>query len=144
MLSPTRGWLRGLRAASLGVVGYVLALLAHLAAGGAVPKPGVLLLLAGLISLAAVLLTGIRLSPIRLGASLTAMQVVLHEAFMRLSAPTGCVMTGLSAPAGGHMGHGGPPAPLLECATSMARKGWARAPLSRRRPWSARTSWPPH
>ena len=58
MSSPAQGLLRGLRAASLGVVGFVLALVAHLAAGGAAPGPVVLLLLAGLIGVASVLLTG--------------------------------------------------------------------------------------
>ena len=62
---PTKGLLRGLRAASLGVVGFVLALAAHVAAGGAEPGPVVLLLLAGLVGLAAVLLTGVRLTPVR-------------------------------------------------------------------------------
>lgn len=127
MLSPTRGWLRGLRAASLGVVGFVLALVAHVAAGGAAPGPAALLILAALIGLAAVLLTGARLSPVRVVVSLTAMQVVLHEAFMWLASPTACSMTGMSAPAGGPMGHGGQPA--LECATGMAHAGMGQTSL---------------
>jgi hypothetical protein len=121
MLTPTRGLLRGLRAASLGGVGFVLALVAHLAAGGAAPGPVALLVLAGLISLAAVRLTGTRLSPVRVGVSLTAMQVVLHEAFMWLGAPAACSMSGVSAPPGGPMGHGGGPMPLGECASGMAQ-----------------------
>jgi hypothetical protein len=126
MLTPTRGLLRALRAASLGVVGFVLALVAHLAAGGAAPGPVVLLFLAGLVSLAAVLLTGTRLSPVRVGVSLTAMQVVLHEVFMWLGAPAGCLMTAVSASPGGHMGQGGPPLPLLECSTAMASLGMSQ------------------
>ena len=123
MLTPTRGMLRGLRAASLGAVGFGLALVAHLAAGGAAPGPVMLLLLAGLVSLAAVLLTGNRLSPIRVGVSLTAMQVILHEIFMWLGAPAVCVMSGVSAPPGGPMGHGDGPAPLVACASGMAQLG---------------------
>ena len=123
MWSPTRGLLRALRAASLGVVGFVLALVAHLAAGGAAPGPVVLLFLAGLVSLAAVLLTGTRLSPVRVGVSLTAMQVVLHGVFMWLGAPTACLMSGSP---GGPMGHGGGPAPLVECATGMASLGMSQ------------------
>ncbi len=89
MTPPTQGWLRGLRAALLGGVGFALALVAHLTAGGAAPGPVALLFLAGLGGLAAVLLTKTRLSPVRLGVSLAAMQVVLHEAFMWLGAPAG-------------------------------------------------------
>ena len=48
-----------MRAASLEVVGFVHALAAHVAAGGGTPGPVVLLLLGGLIGLAAVLLTGL-------------------------------------------------------------------------------------
>jgi len=119
MVSPTQGWLRGLRAGSLGVVGLVLALVAHVAAGGAAPGPVVLIVLAGLTGLAAVLLTRVRLGPVRVGMSLTAMQVVLHELFMRVSSPA-CQMTGMRAPASGHLSHG---APMLHCATGMARAG---------------------
>ena len=120
-MSPTRGLLRCLRASSLGVVGFVLALGAHVAAGGVAPAPEVLLLLAGLIALAATLLTGVRLSPLRLGASLAAMQVVLHETFMWLGAPGGCLMTGMSPTAGGPMGNGNGTVP--DCATGMAQAG---------------------
>jgi hypothetical protein len=123
MLSPTQGLLRGLRAGSLGVLGFVLALVAHLAAGGAAPGPVVLLLLAWLTGLAAVLLTGARLSPVRIGVSLSAMQLVLHEVFMWLGAQTGCAMTAVSAPAGGLMDHGARPVALPVCATAMAHTG---------------------
>jgi hypothetical protein len=115
--------LRGLRAASLGAVGFVLALVAHVAAGGVAPGPVVLLLLAGLVSCAAVLLTGSRLSPVRVGVSLTAMQVVLHEVFMWLGAPAGCLMAGVRASPGGQMGHGGGPVPMSACATVVGHLG---------------------
>jgi hypothetical protein len=94
MSSPTRGLIRGLRAGSLGVVGFVLALIAHVAAEGVVPGPAPLLMLGGLIGLAALLLTGIRLSPVRVCLSLMVMQVALHEAFMRLGA-TGMAEAGM-------------------------------------------------
>ena len=124
MSSPARGLLRGLRAASLGVAGFVLALVAHVAAGGASPEPGVLLLLAGCTGLMTWLLTGVRVSPVRVVVFLAAMQVVLHEAVMRLSVPAPCLMPVMDPAAGGNagmgpgMGHGGQP--VLECATSMA------------------------
>lgn len=124
MLQPTRGLLRGVRAASLGIGGFVLSLVAHVAAGGATPGPVVLLLLAGLTALAAVLLTGIRLGPVQVVFSLTTMQVVLHEAFMWLGSPTGCAMTGMTAPAGMGTGHG--TRPMLECATGMAQAGMGK------------------
>ena len=120
MTPPTQGWLRGLRAALLGGVGFVLALVAHLAAGGSAPGPVALLFLAGLVGLAAVLLTRTRLSPVRVGVSLAAMQVVLHQVFMWLGAPAGCLMTEMSTSPGGTMGRSGGPAALVECATGMA------------------------
>jgi hypothetical protein len=123
MLLPTQGLLRGLRAGSLGVVGFVVALVAHVAAGGGAPGPIVLLLLAGLTGLAAVLLTGVRLTPAHIGVSLAAMQVVLHESFMWLGAQTGCAVTAVSAPAGGLMGQGARPVALSGCATAMAHTG---------------------
>ena len=105
----------------LGVVGFGLALFAHIAAGGAAPAPVVLLLLAALVCLAALLLTGTRMSPVRVGVSLTAMQVVLHEVFMWLGAPAACSMSGVSATPGGPMSHGGGLAPMVECASVMAQ-----------------------
>jgi hypothetical protein len=124
MLSPTRGLLRGVRAASLGIVGFVLALVGHKAAGGDTPGPVALLLLAGLIGLAAVLLTVVRLSPVRFILSLATMQVALHEAFMWLGSPTACAITQMSAPAGRNMAHNGQP--TLACATGMAQTGMSQ------------------
>jgi hypothetical protein len=118
MLSPTGGVLRGLRTASLGVTGFVLALMAHVAAGGGAPGPVALLLLAGLIGLGTFLLTGVRLSPLRVEVSLSAMQVLLHEVFMLLGAPAGCLMPGMSPTAGGHVGHC---QPILGSAISIAQ-----------------------
>lgn len=124
-MKPTRGLLRGLRAVSLGVVGLNLALVAHLTAGGAAPGPAALLLLAGLMGLAAVLLTGARLSPFHIGISLSAMQVILHEAFLRLGSQAVCTMTEVRAPGGMRMGHG--VQPMVECATDMAHAGMGHA-----------------
>jgi hypothetical protein len=121
MVLPTRGWLRGLRAGSLGVVAIVLAFLAHVAAGGAAPGLVVLVLLAGLVGLAAVVLTSVRLSPVRIGVSLAAMQVILHEAFMWLGAPTDCAMAAVSVRGAMQMGHGGLPA--LTCDAGMTPAG---------------------
>jgi hypothetical protein len=130
MLSPAQGLLRGLRAASLGVVGFLLALGAHVAAGGAAPGPVVVLLLAGLIGAAAVLLTGARLNPVRVVVSLAIMQVCLHEAFTRLSGPADCLMAGVSAPAGGHLGMGQGAQLVLDCATGLTHAGMVRGSMS--------------
>lgn len=108
-MTPTRGLLRALRAASLGAVGFTLALVAHLAAGGAAPGSALLLPLAGLIALAAVLLTGAQLSLVRVGISLSAMQVFLHQALMWLDSQAGCQMAGVSAAGGMPMSHGSQP-----------------------------------
>lgn len=113
MSSPAQGLLRGLRIASHTVAGFVLALAAHVAAGGAAPGPVVLFLLAGLISAVSVLLTGVRLSPVRVVLCLTVMQVILHEAFMRLSVAAG---SGMSAPGGRTPWHGPGAQPMLGCA----------------------------
>jgi hypothetical protein len=119
MLSPDQGLLRCWRAASLGAVGLVLALAAHVAAGSATPGSAVMLLMAGMIGLAAVLLTGARLSPARVGVSLAATQMVLHEAFMWLSAPAACVMPVTNTPVGGHLSKGQGAQPVLNCAAGM-------------------------
>jgi hypothetical protein len=105
----------------MGVVGFSLALAAHLAAGGSAPGPAALVLLAGLIGLAAVLLTGARLSPIRVGTSLSAMQVILHEVLMWLGAPTDCLTAEVSAHGGMQAGSGSQP--VLECSTGMSHAG---------------------
>src|SRR5450631_166691 len=130
MLSPAQGLLRGVRAASLGVVGFLLALATHVAAGGAGPGPLVVLLLAGLIGAAAVLLTGARLSPVRVVASLAIMQVFLHEAFARLSGPADCLMAGVSPQAGGHLGMGQGAQLVLDCATGLTHAGMVRGSMS--------------
>jgi hypothetical protein len=130
MLSPAQGLLRGLRAASLGVVSFLLALAAHVAAGGAAPGPLVVLLLAGLIGAAAVLLTGARLSPVRVVASLAVMQVFLHEALTRLSGPADCLMAGASEPAGGHLGMGQGARLVLDCTTALTHPGMVRGSMS--------------
>jgi hypothetical protein len=91
MVWPAQGLLRWLRVSWLGVVGFVLSLAAHVAAGSTVPGPVVLALLAGLTALVAVLLTGVRLSTLRIAVSLTAGQMVPHEVFMWLGAAGACV-----------------------------------------------------
>jgi hypothetical protein len=127
MASPTGGRLRILRAASLGVVGFVLALVAHRMAGGAAPGLIVLNLLAGLTGLAALLLTAVRLSPLRIGVSLAAMQVALHEAFQWLGAPAGWAPGAGSATGAMQVGQVGQPA--LAFGTGMTDPGMGQGPV---------------
>lgn len=93
---------RGLLA---GAVATTFALLLHLAAGGTMPAaPGFLLPL-GLSLLVGVLLSGRRLSVVRLAATAVASQVLFHSLFVLGTAPA----AGMS-----HAHHGGPaPAPEL-------------------------------
>jgi hypothetical protein len=87
----------------------------------------VLLLLAGLVGIASVLLTRVRLSPVRVVVSLAAMQMALHEALMGLSAPAGCVMTGMSTHAGGRVGMGQGGQLVPECAAGLAQAGMGQS-----------------
>jgi hypothetical protein len=121
MVKPTRGLLRWIRAASFGVGCFALALTAHVAAGGARPGLVALFLLTGLTGLSAVLLTGFRLGLLSVILTLATMQAALHQAFMWLGSPAACVMTGMSASAGGGMGQS--TQPMLGCATGMAQAG---------------------
>jgi hypothetical protein len=123
-MRPNKGLLRGLRASSLALVAFSLALVAHVTAGGAAPGPAVLLPLAGFIGLAAALLTRTLLTPLRIGISLGAVQVGLHEAFMRLGSLPDCPMTDGSMAGGMQMGHGGQP--MAACATGLAHAGLAQ------------------
>jgi hypothetical protein len=126
-MNPTRGLLRGLRASLLAIVGFNLAMVAHVTGGGTVPGPAVLLLLAGFIGVAAVFLTRTRLTPLRVSLSLCAMQVGLHEAFMRLGPQAACPMTNGSMAGGMPMGHGGQP--VAACATGLAHAGLAQGSM---------------
>ena len=83
-MAPTSGLLGGLRAAPLGVVGFVLAPVAHVAAAGLTPGPVMLSLLAGLIGLAAVLLTRVRVSALRSGMSVMGASMAFMSTAMRL------------------------------------------------------------
>ena len=83
-MAPTSRLLGGLRAASLGVVGFVLARVAHVAAGGLTPGPVMLSLLAGLIGLAAVLLTRVRVSALGSGMSVMGASMAFMSTAMRL------------------------------------------------------------
>ena len=86
MTHPTHGSLRVMRAAVVGAVSFALSWAAHVAAGGSSPGAGALVLLAVLTGLGSTLVTGWRLRPVALVATLGVAQVGLHEALMWLSA----------------------------------------------------------
>lgn len=75
-----------MRAAVVGAVSFALSWAAHVAAGGSSPGAGALVLLAVLTGLASTLVTGWRLRPVALVATVGVAQVALHEALMWLSA----------------------------------------------------------
>jgi len=93
MDTPTRGAMRLARAAAFGVSTLVLTMGAHAAAGGVLPSMWVLVALALPLTMAAVLLTGRRCGPAVLLGSLATAQVLLHEAFMALSAHASVAMS---------------------------------------------------
>lgn len=98
---PLRGRWRAGRIGVLGGLSLGLAVGAHTAGGGLLPGPGTLLVLAALLGLAALPLTGRRLRTPGLLAVLTAEQVLLH-AVLEAGSVTRCVPL-----AAGHAGpHG--------------------------------------
>jgi hypothetical protein len=86
-VSPARGALRLGRAAVLGACCLVLSLTAHVLAGGAAPSPMALLVLAVPVACLSILVTGERAGLLRIGGTLAATQVGLHEGFMLLAQP---------------------------------------------------------
>ncbi len=116
--SPSSGALRWVRAAVLGLSCVLLALGAHVLAGGAAPSALTLLVLAVPIGCSCVLATGTRAGPLRIGLVLAAGQVGLHEAFMLAGAGAGC---GPATAAGVMPTHG--TAAMVHCAGGPAMAG---------------------
>lgn len=84
--SPVRGVGRAVRAGVLGGASLLLAGSAHLIGGGALPTPGVLVVVAALVGLTAVTITGRRCRlPLLLGV-LGLQQLLLHYLFDLVSA----------------------------------------------------------
>lgn len=114
MLTPDRGLPRLLRALALAVVLLGLAGAAHVLGGGALPHPGVLAGVVGLVVAAALVITPRRLSTRRLLAVLGAGELALHHTFALLAANTLAPVEHSLAPGGalagvvgaGHHGHG--------------------------------------
>jgi hypothetical protein len=104
VLDPTRGALRVARASAFGGSGFVLTLVAHVAAGGAVPGPAALVLLGLCTALLCVALTGRRLGRLSSCGVLALTEGGLHAAFMWLSRP-GSGLPSLVVPSGPHAAH---------------------------------------
>ncbi|MTB72355.1 hypothetical protein GGG17_10310 [Arsenicicoccus sp. MKL-02] len=81
MITPAGGRLRLLRAGTLAVVMLALAALAHLLGAGALPGPGVLAVLLGLVLATCLTASARRLGAGSIGAILGGGQLALHGAF---------------------------------------------------------------
>lgn len=104
-----------LRAASVSTGILTLAAGAHVAGGGALPAPGILLAVLALTGLAATTATRLKLNAAAMAALLGAGQFALHELFTAFSAPG--LATG-AVPAAVHH-QAGTAAPLIEAAAHL-------------------------
>ena len=124
-----------LRAAALATGILALASGAHVAGGGQLPAPGILLAILALTGLASTAATRLRLSFPAMAGLMGGGQVVLHELFTGFSVPSSPGAGSLSAGAlAGHSAHqhGSPngfPPDLLDLAAHTSPAGPAFAPL---------------
>lgn len=107
---PGAGLLRVSRAAVLGSVAFVLALSAHVAAGGRAPSMATSLMLALSCAFVCFVLTSRRLGLVALATTLGVLQLVLHCAFVWFT-PGVCVT--VSPSGGAAMRMSGGPAQVL-------------------------------
>ena len=84
---PTRGWVRLARAGVLGSGSLFLATAGHVAGGGVLPGPGMLVVLGGVLALVSVSMTTRRLRFGLLLGLLTVEQFALHLILRRLVEP---------------------------------------------------------
>ncbi|TLM81012.1 hypothetical protein FDW83_17810 [Pseudarthrobacter sp. NamE2] len=118
------------RSSALAAVILTLAAGAHVAGGGQLPAPGILLAVLALTALVSTAATRLRLSFTSMGALLGAGQLALHELFATLSTPA--LATGPAAAQHGHQ-HGGGVLPELVLAaghTAPAESGPAQLMLA--------------
>lgn len=121
-MSATRGALRLGRSAALGASCLLLALAAHVLAGGPAPSLLAVIVLAVPVSCACVLATGRRAGLARIGTVLGLTQLGLHQAFVALGQPP-CTGSTTSLP--GHLaGHTGAGAGIsASCGPAMHMAG---------------------
>ncbi|WP_411375507.1 hypothetical protein ACLH0K_03675 [Arthrobacter sp. MPF02] len=117
------------RSSALAGVILTLAAGAHVAGGGQLPAPGILLAVLALTALVSTAATRLRLSFPAIGALLGAGQLALHELFSMLSTPA--LAAGPAAPHHGHQ-HGGALPELVFVAghTAPAESGPAQLMLA--------------
>ncbi len=99
---------RALRASAAATLATFVALMSHVAAGGAPPAPLGVLLPWSLSLLAALPLVGRRLSPVRLSAAVVVAQVLFHVFFalgIVPASPVGAPSARAETAGGGHAGH---------------------------------------
>ncbi len=121
--SPLRGAGRVVRAAALGGASLLLAGGAHLVGGGALPAPGLLVLVAALVGLTAVTITGRRCRLPLLLSVLGVEQILLHHLF-NLASATSAIGGACSTSSAHHlMAHGCWSASATS--GSAAELGWA-------------------
>jgi hypothetical protein len=116
-VTPARGALRLGRAAVLGTCCLLLSLTAHVLAGGAAPSPVALLALAVPVGCLSILVTGERAGLARIGGTLAATQLGLHEGFMLLAQPH-CALPAMA----GH-GHSALAGTTASCTPAMPMAG---------------------
>lgn len=87
---PTRGWVRLARAGVLGGASLFLATAGHVIGGGALPGPGMLIVLGGVLALVSVSLTSRRLRFGLLFSLLTIEQTALHFVLHAASGVSAC------------------------------------------------------
>lgn len=119
MAHPATGLARVSRATVLGLVAFVLALSAHLAAGGRAPSPAVACVLVVACCGVCLSLTSRRLGTLAIATTLGVFQLGLHYSFMWLTS-AGCVAASAAGMAPVHAqsgGHG-----VLSC-TQMSAQG---------------------
>lgn len=114
MITPDGGRLRLLRAGTLAVVMLALAALAHLLGAGALPGPGVLAVLLGLVLATCLTASARRLGAGSIGAILGGGQLALHGAFTVLGT------TGADPASLGHVVGSGHHAVLVTHAAQVA------------------------
>lgn len=103
-----------LRAAAVATVILTLAAGAHLAGGGALPAPAVMLAVLALTALCSTTATRLRLGFTALAALLGGGQLALHEVFAAFSTPATAAAHGTATPHNSHLPSSGLLAPVVE------------------------------
>lgn len=115
-----------LRASAVATVILTLAAGAHLAGGGVLPAPAIMLAVLALTALGSTTATRLRLGFPALAALLGTGQLALHEVFAAFSAPAAAMASGSAVPHDGHLAGAGI---LASAADHIAGPGTTSGPL---------------